>query len=351
MRLKRLQKKLAAEKVDAFLVSKDINISYLTGFRGNDSWLLITKDEPFLITDFRYKEEAKRDAPQLELRIIDGLICEPIRKISKRMRIKRLGFESKHLSYALWEKLRDTIHGVELVPVKDMVESLREIKDSSEIDKIRKAVGIAGKAFEYLRGLIKPGISERALSIELDYFLKRSGARKSAYDIIVASGINSSLPHAAATNKKIMLHEPVLVDMGADYEGYNSDLTRVFFSGKIDATANKVYKIVFEAQRRALSKIKPGIKISSVDEAARGYIEKKGFGKFFGHGVGHGIGMEVHEKPHVYKRNDKVLVPGMVFTVEPAIYLPRWGGVRIEDMVLVTEKGCEVLTDDIYKST
>src|SRR3989338_6740933 len=150
MRLKRLHKKLAAEKVDAFLVSKDINISYLTGFRGNDSWLLVTKDEPFLITDFRYKEEAKRDAPQLKLCIIGGLICEPIRKISKRMRIKRLGFESKHLSYALWEKLQDTIHGVELVPLKDVVESLREIKDSSEIALIRKAVDIAGKAFEYL---------------------------------------------------------------------------------------------------------------------------------------------------------------------------------------------------------
>ena len=351
MRLKRLQKKLAAEKVDAFLVSKDINISYLTGFRGNDSYLLVTKDEPFLITDFRYKEEAKRDAPKLELHIIDGLIYEMVWKISKRMRIKRLGFESRWLSHALWEKLRDTIQGVELVPLKDVVESLREIKDSSEIDMIKKAVSITRKAFEYLEGILKQGISERELAIELDYFLKRSGARKGAYDIIVASGINSSLPHAPVTNKRLMLHEPILVDMGVDYEGYISDLTRVFFLGKMDAIATKIYKIVFQAQSRALKKIKPGIKISSIDKAAREYIEKKGYGKFFGHAVGHGVGMEVHEKPHVSMRNDKELVPGMVFTVEPAIYLPRWGGVRIEDMVLVTEKGCEVLTDDIYKST
>ena len=208
---------------------------------------------------------------------------------------------------------------------------------------IKKAVSITRKTFKYLEGILKQGISERELAIELDYFLKRSGARKGAYDIIVASGINSSLPHAPVTNKRLMLHEPVLVDMGVDYEGYISDLTRVFFLGKMDAIATKIYKIVFEAQRRAINKIKPGIKISSIDKAAREYIEKKGYGKFFGHAVGHGVGMEVHEKPHVSMRNDKELMPGMVFTVEPAIYLPKWGGVRIEDMAIVTEKGCEVL--------
>ncbi len=343
MRLKRLQKKLSAEGLDALLVSKSINISYLTGFRGDDSWLLVTRDKPFLITDFRYKEEVKRTAPQVELCITDGPIYESASKLAKRRRVKRLGFESRWLSHAFWEKLQDISHGTGLVPVKDTVESLREIKDSSEIALIKKAVSITRKAFEYLEGILKQGISERELAIELDYFLKRSGARKGAYDIIVASGINSSLPHAPVTNKKIMLHEPVLVDMGVDYEGYISDLTRVFFLGKMDAIANKIYKIVFESQRRAISKIKPGIKISSIDKATREYIEKKGYGPFFGHAVGHGVGMEVHEKPHVSMRNDKELVPGMVFTVEPAIYLPKWGGIRIEDMAIVTEKGCEVL--------
>ena len=343
MRLKILQKKLSAEKLDALLVSRSINISYLTGFRGDDSWLLVTRDKPFLITDFRYKEEVKRTAPQVELCITDGPIYESACKIVQRVRVKRLGFESRWLSYAFWEKLRDISHGTGLVPVKDTVESLREIKDSSEIALIKKAVSITRKAFEYLEGILKQGISERELAIELDYFLKRSGARKGAYDIIVASGINSSLPHAPVTNKKLMPHEPVLVDMGVDYEGYISDLTRVFFLGKMDAIATKIYKIVFEAQRRAINKIKPGIKISSIDKAAREYIEKKGYGKFFGHAVGHGVGMEVHEKPHVSMRNDKELVPGMVFTVEPAIYLPKWGGIRIEDMAIVTEKGCEVL--------
>jgi Xaa-Pro aminopeptidase len=229
------------------------------------------------------------------------------------------------------------------------VEDLRQIKDPQEIAKIHKATKIAIKALRQIRSFLLPAKKEIEIALELERLIRCLGGYSSSFEIIVASGPNSSFPHHLTSSRKLCDNEPVLIDMGVDYLGYKSDLTRVFFLGKIKPLVREVYDIVLEAQARALKRIKPAVIINQIDRAARQYITQEGYGGFFGHNLGHGIGLEVHENPHISLRQNKRLHPGMVFTVEPAIYLPNKFGIRIEDMALVTEKGVELLSGALHK--
>jgi len=265
------------------------------------------------------------------------------------MRVKRLGYEEKNISAATFTRLKETLGArhIELVPVEGIIERLRMIKKAAELDKIRKATVITMNALKFAKSLIKPGIKEIQVAAEIERFIRYRGARTSAFEIIVASGPNSSRPHHITSQRIIRPAETVLVDVGVDYEGYKSDLTRVFFLGRISSITRRVYGIVREAQDKAIKAIKPGVLINKIDAAARQYITRKGYGGFFGHALGHGIGLEVHEAPQISSKETNTLKENMVFTVEPAIYLAGQFGIRIEDMVLVNRKGCEVLSGSL----
>ena len=325
------------------------NISYLVGFKSRDSYLLVSKKKNIYFTDFRYIEEARlRLKGNAALARIDGPVSDLLAKACFGMRAKRVGFEENALTFAQYSKIRKALGGkAKLVSADGIVEGLRRVKDKQELKNIRKAIRITQKALKFIKGFIKPGRTELEIAAELERFIRRQGATGAAFDIIVASGPNSSYPHHVSGSRKIRKNEPVLVDIGVEYNGYNSDLTRVFFLGKIKVLAQKICAIVLESQKRAIYRIKAGVRASEVDAASRKCIADAGFGKFFGHSLGHGVGLEVHEKPRLSSKDNSVLMPGEVFTVEPAIYLPGRFGIRIEDMVLVTKKGCGVISGAI----
>ena len=351
LKIKRVCAQLEKEELDGLILSSPANISYLTDYRSRDSYLFVSRKESVYFTDSRYTEEAQNILKGIRVQRVDGGLFSNIRDVCHDLGIKCLGFEERHLSYAEYRKLRKELpDSLGLAPAYGLVEGLRQIKSEEEVKKIAKAVRIAVKAFIFIRQYLKPGVKEIEVAGELERFIRYNGAGDSAFDIIVASGPNSSMAHHVASERKLKANEPVLIDLGVDYSGYKSDLTRVFFLGKINLLAGKVYKIVREAQELALKAIKPGKSCAEIDGLARGYIEKNGYGDYFGHGLGHGVGLEIHEEPHIGKKQSGIfLQPGMVFTVEPAIYLPGKFGVRLEDMVLVTGKGSEVLSGTLNK--
>jgi len=349
IRIKRVIEDFSKDGIDAFWVTKAANVRYLSRYEGDDASLFITGKKQFFITDSRYELQAKRDTEGFTVKIVKGSLSETLADLANKLKVRRLGFECNDITHGQYARLMRSLPETELVPVSDMVERLRLIKDAGEIHLIRKSVSILEKSFTHFKAILRPGLAERDLAAELEHFIKAAGGDKSSFDIIVASGSNSALPHARPGKRRIKPNDMVLLDLGVSYEGYNSDLTRMFFLGKINPRTKKIYDTVREANRRSIKAIRPGVEISKIDEIARGFIRKKGFGDCFGHALGHGIGLEVHESPSISGRNHAVLKPGMIFTIEPAVYLPGWGGIRIEDMILVTRKGCEVLTDDIDK--
>lgn len=347
-RIKQLRSAFKQRHIDAFLVQKDINIAYLTGFHSCESWLFIGPRKTFYITDFRYILEARKGLKGISVRQYTKSIHETLFALAKEQNIKRIGIDEGHLTllqYKVLKKRRPK--GIELVKADNLVENLREIKDSSEVTRIKKALRIHKQAHQLLKRIVKPKISERDIFIKLENFVKSRGAGFS-FDPIVASGPNSCYPHAKVTGRKIQLNEPVLIDMGIDVEGYKSDLTRMFFLGKIPKLVKQINDHVYRAQQAAIGKIRAGVSIAEVDFEARNYLAKQGLAKYFGHSLGHGVGLEIHEGPRLAQNNSAVLREGMVITVEPAVYIPNKFGIRIEDMVLVTKKGCKVLSDDIY---
>jgi len=350
-RLKNLLKRLAQENLDGLIVSIPANISYLTGFTSSDAYLLVSKKENVYFTDFRYTEEVR---PKLKsvagLQQIFGSVFELIARASLDLGLKRVGFEERHMPYAEYKKIKEGFKAKSyLIPTHNLVETLRQVKEPQEIVKIREALKITALTLEFIQGFIKPGMKELEVAGELERFIRYHGAFEAAFDVIVASGPNSAFPHHRPGQRKIQKNEPVLIDAGVDYFGYKSDLTRVYFLDKINSLTRRIYEIVLKAQRKAITGIKPGEDIAVIDALARKYIADKGYAKSFGHSLGHGIGLETHEAPGISAKNDGILIPGMVFTVEPAIYLPGRFGIRIEDIVLVTKKGCEVLSEFINK--
>ncbi|RXI99503.1 aminopeptidase P family protein [Anaerobacillus alkaliphilus] len=343
-RLKKLREKFNENNIDALLVTSEYNRRYITGFTGTAGVALVTEKEARFITDFRYVDQASEQAVDFEIIQHKNSLNEEIAHQLNELGIQRLGFEKSYVSFAQYEEYKTNFTNSELVPVSGVIESLRLIKDEQEIKILKEAAKIADAAFDHIITYIKPGLTELDVSNELEFFMRKQGAISSSFDIIVASGIRSALPHGVATNKVIKKGELVTLDFGAYYKGYCSDITRTVAVGKPSSELEKIYATVLEAQLRGMRGIKPGMTGKEADALTRDYITEQGYGEYFGHSTGHGLGMEVHEGPGLSMKSDTILIPGMVVTVEPGIYISGVGGTRIEDDTVITENGNESLT-------
>lgn len=348
-RQKQVREAMKALKLDGLLLTHPPDLAYLTNFTGDDSIGIITEKEIYLVTDFRYKEQADLEAAWVKTRVRDGKMSDALANTLVEAKVKRAGFEANFATVgqmnALANALKEGKRSIELQPIEDVMVNIRKIKDDHEIDLIRKSVGVAEEAFESFRSEIKVGLSENHLAGLLVLEMRSRGASNSSFPVIVAAGTNSSLPHYRPGETLVQKDQPLLIDWGAMYKGYCSDLTRTFMIGRVSPRMKQIYKVVLEAQLAAIDFLRPGVTTMQADRVAREVIEKAGFGKEFGHGLGHGIGRDIHENPSLRKTGgEEELRPGMIVTVEPGIYLPGEGGVRIEDDVLITHSGCEVLS-------
>jgi len=347
-RVIKVQRQLAKLSVDGLLVTDPYNISYLAEYKCRDAYLIVTAKKALYLTDGRYTQEMKKNLPGFSVIDFKPSLLTALARLCRSHRIARLGFEEQQVTFSFYKKTADAVPAA-LVPVSGVVEALRRFKDAGEIAKIRRATQIAMQACCYIKDFLRPGIREIEVAAELERFIRFEGASSASFDIIVASGPNSSMPHYQTSERKLQAAEPVLIDMGVEFQGYKSDLTRVFFVGKINTLVARVYAIVRSAQAAALAAVKPGVSISSIDRAAREYISARGYGRHFVHSLGHGVGLQVHEAPFISSKVEQVVRPGEVFTIEPGIYIPGRFGIRIEDMVLVTNKGCEVFSGSLNK--
>lgn len=344
-RIKRLREKLDQENLDLLLVTSLTNIRYLCGYTGSNGLLLISRNKALFLTDFRYKEQVKKEVKGAEIKIAQRELFATLTEIDllKHRRIKA-GFEEKYLSFQLYQRLKTLLPQVLWVATENLVESLLVIKDEEEIERIKKAAEISAKAFDEVLPFFRPGTREEDIAAELEYRIKKNGGEGSAFEPIVASGLRSAMPHARASSKRLKDGEFVTLDFGALYEGYVCDITRTLVLGKATAKQEKIYYLVLKAQSKAIDNARPGIKGFELDRVGRDIIKKAGYQEYFGHGLGHGIGLLVHDSPGVGTKSQEVLKPGMVITIEPGVYIPGWGGVRIEDDVLITRNGCKILT-------
>ena len=347
-RLQKLRQKLAEKEIDAILVSQSENRYYLSGFDGSAGFLLITAEKAILATDFRYIEQAGAQAPDYEVSRITNNITDWFPSLAGDLSLRRLGFEAGNVTFTMHHQLRDALNAkkmpTKLVPVNGLVESLRAIKEPEEIECIKKAVAIADAAYEYIEGIIRTGMTEKHVAWEIEKCLRESGGQPVPFEIIVASGPNSAWPHAKPSERTINPGEPIVIDMGAKFDGYASDLSRTICLGTPDDTFKKVYGVVLGAQLAALSIINEGVTGQQADSYARTAIAQAGYGEAFGHGLGHGIGLASHELPRLGPGSTEPLISGMVFTVEPGIYLSGWGGVRIEDTVMIENGKVKLLS-------
>jgi len=344
-RISKLRQALASTEAEALLITHPVNRKYVTGFTGTAGYVVVTVDRAILFTDFRYVTQANEQAADFEI-VEHG--TSPMKTVGETLRsagVRKLGFEQHHVSYGAYLAYGSELgNGISLVPTEGIVERLRRIKDADELRLMREAVAVADAAFSHILTVVKPGMKEREAALELEMFMRRQGASSSSFDIIVASGERSALPHGVASDRVIGTDEFLKLDFGALYKGYCSDLTRTVVIGTPSGKHREIWDIVLEAQLSVLSGIRPGMTGREADALARDVIAKYGYADKFGHGTGHAVGMEIHESPRLSKTEETVLEPGMVVTVEPGIYLPGFGGVRIEDMVVITESGCDILT-------
>ena len=341
-RIQKLRQGLGEKEIDGIFISQPENRRYLSGFDGSAGFLVITPQDKILATDFRYLAQAKSQAPDYEIFPISNDISHWFPKLVAELDVKRLGFEAGHLTFSLHRRLCDILNKgksqLKLIPVDGMVESLRAIKEPEEIELITRAADIADAAMEYIQQKIRPGMTEREAAWEIEKFMREKGSQPVPFDIIVASGPNSALPHAQPSARAVQNGEPIIIDIGAKAGGYCSDLSRTICLGTPDDTFKKIYDTVLGTQAAAMAIIKPGMSGAEADQLARVIIEQTGYGEAFGHGLGHGVGLAPHEQPRLGPNSPEKLVDGMVFTIEPGIYLEGWGGVRIEDLVMM-EKG------------
>ncbi|MBL0926761.1 MAG: aminopeptidase P family protein [Phycisphaerales bacterium] len=347
-RADRLRSALAEQELDALLITTPNDIRYLTGFSGDDSTMLVTADRLIVLSDFRFQEELEevKDGGLAEVYIRSGEMLDAVQTVVHDVLGDEpsLGVQAEQMTVAMRKRLGRAVGAKRLRDTVGLVGELRLIKDELEVKIIRKAISIQQDALTALRGWIKPGQTELEIAGRLELELKARGATGPAFPTIAAARANGSLPHAVPGQTKTAAGQPLLIDWGARVAGYNSDLTRTLTLGKWPKEIAKIYPVVLEAQRRAIEAIAPGVRCEDVDAVARGHIADAGYGPQFGHSLGHGIGLNVHEDPRLGKKSKHVLRPGMIVTVEPGIYLPGVGGVRIEDDVLVTENGCRVLS-------
>ncbi len=331
------------EDFEALLITNPRNIRYLCGFSGSCGTLLITHDKAVFFTDFRYQEQSAIEIGKAaRIVVFKKSLVDSLRKEIKKHRITSLGIE-KSMSLNLFLSYAEELK-IDLIPTQSLVEELRQLKDADELVCLKNAFSIADAAFADLMKAIKPGMSETEVAAHLEFFMKMRSSEMPSFDTIIASGPNSSKPHAQPSSRKIKMGEMVKIDFGAVYGGYHSDMTRTIFMGKATAKFKKVYNTVLEAQTAAVKALKAGIVCNKVDAVARKIIEDAGYGEYFGHGLGHSLGLDVHESPALNKKCKDKVAPGMAFTVEPGIYLPGWGGVRIEDVYVVKSDGLLRLT-------
>ncbi|MBU0897230.1 MAG: Xaa-Pro peptidase family protein [Candidatus Omnitrophica bacterium] len=349
-RIEKCVKKIKAEALDALLVSNSVNITYLTGFRKAEGYLLLTsRQELFYFTNFLYQEEARKIGGWKVIVSNGTNIFKLLSQTIKREHLRKIGFEAKELPFLEYRKIKDDLGArVDFLATIDLMANLRAVKTKYEISLIKKSVKISGQAFEFIREIYSETMSEKDISIEVEKFLKLKGDSELAFPPIVATGESTAFPHHFPGEKKINGNF-FLIDLGSKYCGYCSDLTRVFSGSKMPSLFKKIYDIVRSAQDLAIKKIKEGIKAKEIDRQARAFIEKKGWGKYFGHGLGHGVGLSVHEPPYLNHKNDEVLKEGMVLTIEPAIYIKGKFGIRLEDMVLVKKERSEVLSGNVHR--
>jgi len=345
-RLARLRDLLKQEELDWILVGSAPNRRYLSGFTGSLGFLLISQEEALLGTDFRYYQQVQEQAPDFSLAKLEG---DPLESLASILQQKvaegsRLGFEADHLTVSLHEKLTSKVEGVEWVATQGLVEKLRAIKEPGEIEAIRRAVALTDEALRAVMSTLRPGLTEREVAWQLESYMRERGASKVSFDLIVASGPNGANPHAVVSDRPLALGEPIVIDMGCVLDGYCSDMTRTLVLGRPDGRFNELYDLVLRAQEAAEQGIQAGMTCQEADALAREIIDAAGHKEHFGHGLGHGVGLEVHELPHLSSRSKEPLEAGMVVTVEPGVYIPGWGGIRIEDMGVVREDGLEILT-------
>ena len=344
-RLSQFRRRLAREGLDAWWVTSVPNVRYLSGFPGEDSILLVSADRSVLITDSRYEEMAQAQARVDEVVSRHTTMAKTAAGLCRGLGIGRLGVTSGNVSHAAFEALRGALDGVEVrARAAGLVESMRTRKDADEVELIRASLRTAEEAFLALRGQVVPGVSEKELAARLEYEMRARGAEGVAFDTICAVGARASVPHAKPGEDRLEGAEAVLFDWGARRDGYCSDLTRVLATGTIPPELNALVDVVLDAQAAVLGKLEPGVTCGEADAAGRAVVAKAGHGRHLGHGIGHGVGLVVHEGPRVGPGCDTVLLPGMVVTVEPGVYVAGEAGVRIEEMVLITDDGHEVLT-------
>lgn len=341
-RVKRLREKMQAIKLDAYVVSRPENLRYLSGFSGGEGILFILQDKAYLLTDFRYMEQATAEAPEFEIVQIKENLYAPLK--IKGGEHARIGFEGDFLTFAEYRKLQEELPEATFVSIPEAVTSLRSVKDAEEIALIRHAVRAADEAFNVILQESLCGETEEQISLALEFAMRKAGTSGRSFDFIVASGWRGALPHGTASPKRVEQGEFLTLDFGGVFQGYCSDITRTLAIGEPDDKQREIYEVVLQAQKAGIKAVKPGLTGKEVDAVARGVIEAHGYGEFFGHSLGHSVGLAIHEGPNLGPREERKLEPGMILTVEPGIYIPNWGGIRIEDMVVVTETGCEVLT-------
>ena len=338
-------------KIDAFLVSNPTNIRYLTGLLLSDAELLLTPGESTLFVDSRYLLQAQKSKFTFNVNIVQlKNKYEDVNAWLDNHKLHAIGVESGFLSHQAFLKWQEKISG-QLIPCENIIERLRIRKGAYEIKVLQKAIDIAARVIQKIPNILQKsiGATEKDVAVEIEYLIKKEGAERPAFDIIVAAGERSAMPHAAPTERKIRAGEVVLIDMGAVYEGYCSDLTRIFFlsDGKKNNEVENLFNILQLAQKAAVQDIRPGVSAHDVDASARRVIEEAGYGSFFDHGTGHGVGLDVHEDPRISPPSEMILQEGMVFTIEPGIYLPDKFGLRLEDIILVTDQGPLILSRSV----
>jgi Xaa-Pro aminopeptidase len=344
MRLTKLRQVLPEQEIDAILVSQPENRRYLSGFTGSAGWLLISEERAVLVTDFRYYEQVERESPAFELARLKTRLSDLLPGLLDDVGVRRLGFESQHVTVDALHSWSQAADGVEWVPLKDTVETIRVVKEEDEIEALRRSVALTDAAFEHLLNVLEPGMTERQAAWEIEAYMRTHGATKIAFDLIVAAGPNGALPHARASDRVIQRGEPVVVDIGCVVDGYCSDMTRTFCLGQPDAKYLEIWNLVLEAQEAAEAAIHAGVTGIEADAVARDLIEQAGYGEYFGHGLGHGVGLAIHENPRASRLAENTLEAGMTLTVEPGIYLPGEFGVRIEDLGVIRQQDVEILT-------
>lgn len=343
-RVNKLRALFSKSNIDAILITSESNRKYLSGFTGSTGYLLVSEQEALFITDFRYVDQAKEQCPDFVVIDNERKMNQALKDSIEKLNIRQLGFEKDHVTYGQYSEWKGFIHSAQLVPTSGLIEELRLIKDETEIGHIRKAVEIADQTFTHILGVIRPGVKEEDIAIEMEFYMRKLGASGASFDTIVASGVRSALPHGRASSKVIQEGELVTLDFGAIYNGYVSDITRTVAVGEVSSQLKEIYAVCLDAQLTGVNNIKAGMSGKEADALCRDVITKAGYGDNFGHSTGHGIGLEVHEGPNASVASEIILQPGMLLTVEPGIYISGIGGVRIEDDIIITTHGNEILS-------